>query len=154
MKKLLVMSLFAFLFLSGCASKNTNQAVIPQDKIYTVTFEGDPEITDKRVMSSTGTKIGDVLLETPSSSDLTLVKIAIEETYSPQIQSNTVFVVSEGYLKSDTVGSDGEPVSEGAHLLGFTGNAKLLWFKTKAKVSGLSKATKSKAAELYSRATE
>ncbi len=151
MKKFLVMSLFVFLILSGCASKNANEAAIPQDKIYTVIFEGDPEITDKRVMSSSGTKIGDVLLETPSSSDLTLVKISIEELHTPMIQSNTVFVVTKGYLKTDTVGEMGEPVSEGERLLGFTGKTKLLWFKTKAKVSGLSKATKNKAAELYNK---
>ena len=113
MKKILVMSLFAFLTLSGCASNNVNEAGIPQDKIYTVIFEGTPDITDKRVMSSLDTKVGDVLLETPSSSDLTLVKISIEETYIPLIQSNTVFVVTKGYLKIDTVGKLGEPVSEG-----------------------------------------
>lgn len=151
MKKILVMSLFVFLTLSGCASKSTKQAAIPQDKIYTVIFEGDPEITDKRVLSASGTKIGDILLETPSSSDLTLVKISIEEAHVPQILSSTVFVVTKGYLQSDTVGDAGKPVSEGARLLGFTGKTKLLWFKTKAKVSGLSTATKNKAAELYNK---
>ncbi len=151
MKNLLVISLFALLIFSGCASKNTNEAAIPQDKIYTVIFEGDPEITDKRVLSSSGVKIGDVLMETPSSSDLTLVKIAIEEPHSDQIQSNTVFVVNEGYLKSDSVGAKGEAVSEGERLLGFTGKTRLLWFKTKSKVSDLSNATKNKASELYSR---
>jgi hypothetical protein len=151
MKKILVMSLFAFLTLSGCASNNIIEATIPQYKIYTVIFEGDPDITDKRVMSSLDTKVGDVLLETPSSSNLTLVKISIEETYIPLIQSNTVFVVTKGYLKIDTVGKLGEPVSEGGRLLGFTGKAKLLWFKTKAKVSGLSTATKNKVAELYNK---
>jgi len=151
MKKILVMSLLVVLTLSGCASKNTQQAAIPQDKIYTVIFEGDPDITDKRVMSALNTKIGDVLVETPGRSDLTLVKISIDEAYTPQIQSNTVFVVTDGYLKTDSVGEKGEPVSEGERLLGFTGQAKLLWFKTKSKVSGLSAATKNKAAELYNK---
>lgn len=151
MYNILVMSLLVFLTLSGCASNTTQQAAIPQDKIYTVIFEGDPDITDKRVMSATGTKIGDVLQETQSNSDLTLVKISIDEARTPQILSNTVFVVSKGYLKTDTVGEPGEPASEGDRLLGFTGPARLLWFKTKSKVSGLSTATKNKAAELYNK---
>ncbi len=151
MRRILIISLFTFLMLSGCASNNVNEASIPQDKIYTVIFEGDPDITDKKVMSSLDTKVGDVLLETPSNSNLTLVKISIDETYTPMIQSNTVFVVTKGYLKADTVGKTGEPVSEGERLLGFTGKTKLLWFKTKAKVSGLSKATKNKVAELYNK---
>lgn len=148
MKKILVISMFAFLALTGCASKNTKEAVIPQDKIYTVIFEGDPEITDKRVMSS-ASQIGDVLQETPNGSDLTVVKISIYEAHTPMIQSNTVFVATNGYLKSDTVGKMGESVPEGGRLLGFTGKTKLLWFKTKSKVTGLSKATKNKVAELY-----
>jgi hypothetical protein len=150
MKKVLVMSLFAFLTLTGCASKDVKETAIPQDKIYNVIFEGDPEITDKRVMAS-GIKIGDVLLETPSNSDLTLVKISVNEEHTPLILSNTVFVVTDGFLNSETVGKTGEPVSEGGRLLGFTGKTKLLWLKTKAKVTGLSKATKNKAAELYNK---
>ncbi|MEE9397822.1 MAG: hypothetical protein V3V31_12500 [Methylococcales bacterium] len=151
MKKVLVMSMVVFLTLAGCASKDIKETAIPQDKIYTVIFEGDPKIIDKQVRSSSDIIIGDILQETPNGSDLTLVKISIEEAHTPMIQSNTVFVATDGYLKSDTVGKMGEPVSEGGRLLGFTGKTKLLWFKTKAKVSGLSKATKNKAAELYNR---
>lgn len=154
MKKILVMSLFAFLTLSGCASKDINEADIPQDNIYSVIFEGDPEITDKQVMSSSGGKMGDVLLETPGNSNLTQVKISISEEHTPLILSNTVFVATKGHLKMDTVGKVGEPISEGDRILGFTGKTKLLWFKTKAKVSGLSTAAKNKAAELYSRAAK
>jgi len=154
MKKVLVMSLFVFLTLSGCASKNVNEAVIPQDKIYSVIFEGNPEITDKRIMSSSGTQIGDVLLETPGNSNLTQVKISIKEEHMALIQSNTVFVVNNGYLKTDIIGKTGEPLSEGERLLGFTGKTKLLWFKTKAKVSGLSQAAKNKAEALYQKATK
>ncbi len=150
MKNYLFIGLVAFLFVSGCASKNAKEAAIPQDKIYNVIFEGDPEITDKRVMSA-GLQIGDVLLETPSGSDLTVVKISIREAYTPQIRSNTVFVVDNGYLKTDKVGESTEPALEGDRLLGFTGKTKLLWFKTKAKISGLSKAAKNKAAELYNK---
>lgn len=152
MKKFLIPCLIALLTLSGCASNNVKETAIPQDKIYNVIFEGDPEITDKRVLSA-GVQIGDVLVETPSSSDLTVVKISIKEAYTPQIRSNTVFVVENGYLKTDKVGETAEPVSEGARLLGFTGKTKLLWFKTKAKISGISKAAKNKAAELYNKAT-
>jgi hypothetical protein len=154
MKKILVMSVFVFLTLAGCASKNVNDAVIPQDKIYSVIFEGDPDITDKRVMSSSGIQIGDVLLETPGNSNLTQVKISIKEDHLSLMQSNTVFVVTNGYLKTDTVGKTGEPLSEGERLLGFTGKTKLVWFKTKAKVSGLSKAAKNKAEALYQKATK
>ncbi len=153
MRNFLFIGLIAFLFLSGCASKNVKEASIPQDKIYNVVFEGVPEITDKRVLSS-GTQIGDVLLETPSGDELTVVKISIKEAYTPQIRSNTVFVVEKGYLKTDTIGETGEPVAEGDRLLGFTGKTKLLWFKTKAKISGLSKAAKNKAAELYNKVTK
>ncbi len=150
MRNYLFIGLVGFLFLSGCSSKNAKEAAIPQDKIYSVVFEGDPEITDQRVMSG-GIQIGDVLLETPSGSDLTVVKISIKEAYTPQILSNTVFVVENGYLKTDKVGESTEPALEGDRLLGFTGKTKLLWFKTKAKVSGLSKAAKSKVAELYNK---
>jgi hypothetical protein len=150
MRKVLAMTLFAFLTLAGCGGKNVQEATIPQDKIYSVIFEGDPDLTDKRVVSSVGT-IGDILVETPSGSDLTVVKISIKEQYTDSINSNTVFVATKGYLKTDSIGQAGEPVAEGGRLLGFTGKTKLLWFKTKAKVSGLSTAAKNKAAELYGR---
>lgn len=150
MKKVLLMSLFTFLTLSGCGSKNVKEVAIPQDKIYNVVFEGDPEITDKRVMSS-GVLIGDVLTETQSDSDLTLVKISIKEKHDALIHSNTVLVATDGFLNTDTVGETGVPLSEGERILGFTGKTKLLWFKTKAKVTGLSKAAKNKAAELYNK---
>ncbi|MEE9337900.1 MAG: hypothetical protein V3U87_07450 [Methylococcaceae bacterium] len=55
------------------------------------------------------------------------------------ILSNTVLVVIDGRLKTDTVGKTCEPLSEGERLLGFTGKTKLLWFKTKPNASGLSK---------------
>ncbi len=150
MKNFLFIGLFALLIISGCASKSAKEAVIPQDKIYNVIFEGDPEITDKRIISS-GIQIGDVLTETPNGSDLTIVKISVKEAYTPQIRSNTVFVVENGYLKTDKVGESAEAAQEGDRLLGFTGKTKLLWFKTKAKISGLSKAAKNKAAELYNK---
>lgn len=154
MKNILVMiSLVTFLTLSGCGGKNVQKVAIPQDKIYSVVFEGDPKITDKRVISSTGSQIGDILLETPSS-DITVVKVLIKEEYTPLILSNLVFVAVDGYLKADAIGDMGEPVAEGGRLLGFTGKTKLLWFKTKAKVSGMSKAAKNKATELYGRVTK
>ncbi len=151
MKNILLISLFAIIMLGGCAGKNDiNSMAIPEDKIYNVIFEGDPKITDQRVMSS-GLQIGDILLETPSGSGLTVTKISVQEEHTPLIRSNTVFVVKDGYLNYDTVGNTGEPLFEGGRLLGFTGKAKLLWFKTKAKVSGMSQAAKSKAAELYNK---
>jgi len=153
MKNILLISIFAIITLGGCASKNDiNDMSIPQDKIYNVIFEGDPQITDKRLMSS-GLQIGDVLLETPSGSGLTVTKISVQEEHTPLIRSNTVFVVKDGYLNYDTVGKAGEPILEGGRLLGFTGKAKLLWFKTKAKVSGMSQAAKIKAAQLYNKVT-
>jgi hypothetical protein len=151
MKNVLLITIFAIVTLGGCATKNVNEVAIPQDKIYNVIFEGNPEITDKRLMSS-GVQLGDVLTQTRSSSDLTVVKISVKEEHTPRIRSNTVFVVSDGYLKYDTVGEIGEPVPEGGRLLGFTGKTKLLWFKTKAKVKGLSQAAKSQAALLYNQA--
>ncbi len=127
MKKALLITIFAFVTLGGCASKDVNEVAIPQDKIYNVIFEGTPEIADKRLMSS-GVHLGDVLTQTQSSSDLTLVKVSVKEEHTPLIRSNTVFVVSDGYLKYDTVGEVGEPVPEGGRLLGFTGKTRLLWF--------------------------
>ena len=151
MKKVLLVTLFAIVALAGCATNEVNKVAIPQDKIYNVIFEGTPEIADKRLMSS-GVYLGDVLTQTQSSSDLTVVKVSVKEEHTPLIRSNTVFVVSEGYLKYDTIGEVGEPVPEGGRLLGFTGKTKLLWFKTKAKVKGLSQAAKSQAALLYNKA--
>jgi len=154
MKHYLLISIFAILTLAGCASKNdVNEIAIPQDKIYVIIFEGNPKITDKRVMSSSNIQIGDVLIQTPSASDLTVIKVSIKEAYTQLIRTNTVFVASDGYLKYDQVGETGAPLAEGGRLLGFTGKAKLLWFKTKSKVTGLSQAAKNKAEQLYRRVT-
>lgn len=151
MKKVLLLTVFAIVTLGGCATKEVNEVAIPQDKIYNVIFDGNPKITDKRLMSS-GIHLGDVLLQSPSRSDLTVVKVSVMEEHTPLIRSNTVFVVSDGYLKYDTVGEIGELVPEGGRLLGFTGKTKLLWFKTKAKIKGMSQAAKSQAALLYNKA--
>ena len=150
MKKVLLITLFAIVTLGGCATNDINDANIAQDRIYNVIFEGNPKITDQRLMSS-GALIGEILLQTPSSSDLTVVKVSVKEEHIPLIRSNTVFVVLDGYLKHDTVGKTGEPVPEGGRLLGFTSKTKLLWFKTKAKVKGLSQAAKNQAALLYNK---
>lgn len=151
MKKIIVLCLFALITLSGCGSKNVQETAIPQDKVYNVVFEGDPEITDKRVFSSSDFEIGEVLQETSNNSDLTLVKISIKEVHTPLIRSNLVFVATDGHLKAETVGEKGEALSEGGQLLGFTGKTKLLWFKAKSKVTGFSKAAKNKASELYNK---
>ncbi|NOT84177.1 MAG: hypothetical protein HOP02_05190 [Methylococcaceae bacterium] len=153
MKKNLLISLFAIMMLVGCAAKkDISQINIPQDKIYNVIFEGQPDISDKRLMSSSE-QIGDVLQQTPSGSDLTVVKVSVKEAYTQTIHSNTVFVVSDGHLNYETVGDVGETLPEGGRLLGFTSKAKLIWFKTKAKVTGMSQATKEKAEQLYKNAT-
>lgn len=154
MKKNLLMGLFVLSTLTGCATnkKDLSQIAIPQDKVYNVIFEGQPNIADKRLMSA-NEQIGDVLQQTPNGSDLTVVKVSVMEAYTPTIRSNTVFVVSDGHLNYDTAGEAGDSLPEGGRILGFTSKAKFIWFKTKSKVTGMSQATKEKAEQLYRNAT-
>lgn len=153
MNKNLLIGLFTLLSLAGCAAKkDLRQVSIPQDKIYSVIFEGQPNIADKKLMSA-NVQIGDVLQQTPNGTDLTVVKVSVQEDYTPTIQANTVFVVSDGHLTYDTVGEGSEALPEGGRILGFTSKAKLIWFKTKSKMTGLSQATKEKAEQLYKQAT-
>ncbi|MCH9698649.1 MAG: hypothetical protein K0U68_11145 [Gammaproteobacteria bacterium] len=152
MKTILLIQFFILIAMTGCGKNSTTQADIPNDKVYNVVFEGHPEITDDRLMSASG-QIGEILKQTPVGEDNTVAKISVKEEYTDSIRSNTVFVVTDGHLQTDAFGEAGQPAEEGDRLLGFTSKAKLLWFKTKSKVTGLSQAAKNKAELLYNKVT-
>ncbi len=139
---------------AGCSSLSMDTVKdIPviDHKIYNVIFEDKPTITAKEVYAGT-VEIGKVLSETAASDNLTVIKISVQNEHEHFMKSNVVFYVSEGRLELDSVGDIGEPLSEGAKLLGFTGKTGLYWFKTKTAVKNFSGAAKNKAEELYNRA--
>ncbi len=121
-------------------------------KIYNVIFENKPTVTIKEVYAG-AVEIGKVLSETGASDNLTVIKISVQNEHDHFMKTNVVFYVSEGRLELDTVGDDtGEPLSEGAKILGFAGKTGLYWFKTKSAVKSVSGAAANKAEELYNRA--
>lgn len=154
MKKSVLIAVILSIVAAGCSylSMGTVKNIpVIDHKIYNVIFEDKPTVTTKEVYAGT-VEIGKVLSEAGASDNLTVIKISVQNEHDDLMKSNVVFYVSDGRLELDTVGDTGEPLSEGAKILGFAGKTGLYWFKTKSAVKSVSGAAASKAEELYNRA--
>ena len=152
MRKLLILS-FAVL-LHGCATTSSTTLLedVSTDKVYNVVFEGSPDLSGKRVMASE-LEIGEVLTSSEKNGGITVAKVSINSDYDDLMNSNTIFVASDGMLVHEVLGDQGDQLDEGDKVMGFTSKAKLVWHKTKMKVQDATSFTKQKAQELYKKAS-
>jgi len=151
MHKLLILGIAAL--LHGCASTSSTTMLddVTTDKVYNVVFEGSPDLSGKRVLASE-LEIGEVLTSSQKNGGVTVAKISIQSEYDDLMNSNTVFVASDGMLVHEALGDEGEPLNEGDKVLGFTSTTKLVWHKTKMKVQDATNYTKQMAQDLYKKA--
>lgn len=150
---ILIMALVSLTMVLACSSLTMENVkdIALLNKMYYVIFEEKPELATQEVYAS-GLEIGKISSQKPSADGMVVAKISVENEHADLIRENVVFYVSEGKLTLDTVGENGNPLSEGAKILGFTGKTSLVWFKTKNKVKNISNAAVNKAQELYDRA--
>ncbi len=151
MKRSVSLMLCAFLLLpAGCATMSPDQVDrLPEfDKVYYVVFEDKPKLDSEDIYLK-GLKIGEIISQKDGPDDLQVMKISIHEKYDELMMDNVAFLVSDGRLEYETLADEGEPLNEGAKLLGFHGRTGLYWFKTKSTVKNASQAAMEKAEELY-----
>ena len=68
------------------------------------------------------------------------------------MDSNTVFVATDGMLVHEAIDEDGEQFNEGDKVMGLTNKINLVWYKTKMKVLDATSYTRQKAQEIYKKA--
>lgn len=136
--------------LAGCAILSPDKIDrLPEfDKVFYVIFEDEPKIDGKDIYLK-GLKIGDISSQKEGPDDLYVLKITIFEKYDELMKDNVAFLATGGKLEYETIADTGEPLAEGAKLLGFHGRTGLYWFKTKSTVQSASQAAMEKAEELY-----
>ena len=81
-------------------------------------------------------------------------KFSIDHEHDDLMKTSTVFYHADGKLVHTQLEEGGDPLEEGDKVLGFTGKTQLYWHKTKSAIQGVTKATISKAQELYKSATQ
>jgi len=136
----------------GCSTMTMdNVKDVSIDKVYNVIFEKKPEMVNKGVYSE-NLEIGEVLAQQSAANNMGIIKISIKNEYDDMMKSNVVFYISDSQLKRDTIGDTGEPLSDGAKIMGFSGITSLTWFKTKNTVTDFSNTAIKKAEELYNKA--
>ncbi|MFP4347441.1 MAG: hypothetical protein ACOCWY_00075 [Thermodesulfobacteriota bacterium] len=151
MNRFVCLMLCAFLLLpAGCATISPDRIDrLPEfDKVYYVVFEDEPKLDTEDIYLK-GMKIGNIISQKEGPDDLHVMKISIQAKYEELMMDNVAFLVSDGRLEYETVADEGDPLDEGAKLLGFHGRTGLYWFKTKSTVKSASKAAMEKAEELY-----
>ncbi len=156
MKKSFFLAVVLLTVAVGCSTltmETVKDIPIAVDKVYNVIFEKKPAMV-KEAIYSKDIEIGKVLTQQLAADDMAIAKISIKNEYTSLMKSNVVFYVSDGRLEYETVGEKGEPLSEGAKILGFPGKSSLTWFKTKSKVKNLSNAAVDKAEKLYNKAVK
>jgi hypothetical protein len=138
----------------GCSTMTMdNVKDVPIDKVYNVIFEKKPEMVKEGVYSEE-LEIGEVLAQQSAANNMGVIKISIKNEYDDLMKSNVVFYISDSQLKRDTIGDTGEPLSDGAKIMGFPGITSLTWFKTKNTVKDYSDTAIKKAEELYNEAVK
>ncbi len=106
---------------------------IYNDKIYYVIFDEKPDL-QVNTITSKGFEIGEVRSRTLTGNNKIAVKILIYEKHDHLMKDTAAFLVEEGRLEYASLGEGGEPLPEGARVLGFQGKTALYWYKMKRKV--------------------
>ncbi|MDM8542461.1 hypothetical protein QUF90_15405 [Desulfococcaceae bacterium HSG9] len=154
MKQLVIIAILLMTTTIGCSTMTMdNVKDVSIDKVYNVIFEKKPEMVNKGVYSE-NLEIGEVLAQQSAANNMGIIKISIKNEYDDLMKSNVVFYISDSQLKRDTIEDTGEPLSDGAKIMGFSGNYSLTLFKTKNKVKDFSNTAINKAKELYNEAVK
>ena len=154
MKQFFIVAVLLITTTVGCSTMTMdNVKDVSIDKVYNVIFESKPEMVKEGVYSK-DIEIGEVLAQQSAANNMGIIKISIKNEYDDLMKSNVVFYISDSKLQRDTIGDTGEPLSDGAKMMGFPGITSLTWFKTKSKVKDLSGAAIKKAEELYNEAVK
>ncbi|MDM8525619.1 hypothetical protein QUF80_19795 [Desulfococcaceae bacterium HSG8] len=149
-----VAALILITLTTGCSMSLEDVKNVPVfTKTYYVVFEDKPEIVNEGVFAN-NFEIGRISSQKPGSEDMVIVTMSVQNENNHLMTDNVIFYVSDGRLTYDTVGDSGNPLQEGAKILGFTGKTGLYWFKTKNKIKNISGAAIDKAQELYDRAVK
>ncbi len=112
----------AVIVITACSTVETDG--------YSIFFDDRIHLSDERVYYK-GTVIGSVVSVENSNDNKAMAKIKIDSAHRYLIMDQATFYVDGGSLHYDSFKKFGNPLDNGARLLGFSSRGALKWFKTR-----------------------
>ena len=128
-----------FVMLAACQPQPPRAA----QEGYAVMFDGKPPLSTTAVYHQ-GVQIGEIVAAKAGAGNLVELKVAVNSEFRNLMTEDAVFYPSAGHLEYDRLTPAGEPLADGAAMLGFPSKWSYTWYRLSTALSSRRAAEKAR----------
>ena len=111
---------------------------------YSVMFEGTPRLNTPLVYHR-GVQIGEIVSARAGFGNVTELKVRLNGEHQDLMTEDAVFYPAAGHLEYNRLSPAGDPLENGAPVLGFSSRLSYAWYRVKTALSSRKAAEKARA---------